>query len=402
MNSHSKLTVLVVLMFLPAMGCEKEEGGEEFQTRVTMLHDGYRLLVIDNSDSISQAIAINAHGHVIGSREQPSATPGIFENIYFFDDGQHAVDLPTLENYTNSEVESLSDNYFAVGYASRPTGNVDGTLIALLWDIKKNQVINLSKIEGDLVSHAQDISSDGKRIVGYSTGNSPERLRPCIWEFSETEKKWVAEALPTKEVYNPYTMSSSVQISPDGKTIATCITDFIDDRTINSSLYLWREDEQGQWQRKKLHDEQIYVGGVNNAGLVVGDFSNRQGKRFPCIVSAEGEFRELELFDGTDSGKAYGVSNKGMVVGICNDPPGPDGGVHPWIFDATGDSNKPQPLKLPAENLYCLVQSINDAGQIAGLGEITFKDRLEENPETGEEEPVVKALAFIWDPQSSK
>ena len=386
----------LALIFLASVGCEK---APQFKTRTVIKQDGYQLQVMDNSDTISQAIAINAHGHVLGIRETLSKTKGVFKNYHFFDDGQKSIDLPQLEGFTNSEVEALSDTGIAVGYASRALGNPEGTLTALLWDTKANKLLKLPHIEGDLVSHAQDISADGKRIVGYSTGNDPERLRPCLWEFSEGEEKWVATALPSKLAYNPYTMSSSVKISPDGKTIVGCATSSMEGRTLDSDLYVWKQDEESQWQQKLLHEEQIYVGDVNDAGYVVGDASDRKkGTRIPCVIAPGGERSDLEMFDGTVSGKAYDINNQGLVIGICDDPQGPEGGPHPFVYNVDANDGKLSPVKLPAENLYCIVQAINESGQIAGLGEITFEDRLEKNPETGKEEPVVKALAFIWDP----
>lgn len=202
--------------------------------------------------------------------------------------------------------------------------------------------------------------------------------------------------MPTKFEYNPYTMSSSVVISPDGKLIASCVTESIENNFLDSCLVMWKQDSEGAWQSKQLNTEQMYVGAMNNAGEIVGDASDKKGQRAPYFVSPDGEYDKIELLPGTVSGNAYGINNEGTVVGICNDPPGPDGGVHPFVYH----KGERIALKLPAGNEYSLVYAINDAGQIAGLAEVKFEDRKEKNEETGEEEPLVKALAFIWQPKS--
>ena len=394
MQGHCKaipLLLLGVILSGCASGCEKNKGPK---SRIVMKHDGYEMHVMDNSDSVSLAFAINSKGHVLGKKETVDESGNIFSNIFFFDDGNKQIDLGLLKDYTNSEVEALSDTGLAVGYASRPVGDPRGSLTALLWDVKENKISQLPHVEGDSASHAQGISADGSRIVGYSTGSEPQRLRPCLWE--KKSGKWVAQALPTKFEYNPYTMSSSVVISPDGKLIASCVTESIENNFLDSCLVMWKQDSEGAWQSKQLNTEQMYVGAMNNAGEIVGDASDKKGQRAPYFVSPDGEYDKIELLPGTVSGNAYGINNEGTVVGICNDPPGPDGGVHPFVYH----KGERIALKLPAGNEYSLVYAINDAGQIAGLAEVKFEDRKEKNEETGEEEPLVKALAFIWQPKS--
>ncbi|MEC8557370.1 MAG: hypothetical protein VXZ82_20400 [Planctomycetota bacterium] len=394
MHGHFKIVPLLLLGITLsgcASVCEKNKGPK---SRIVMKHDGYEMHVMDNSESVSLAFAINSKGHVLGKKEIVDESGNIFSNIFFFDDGQKQIDLGLLKHYTNSEVEALSDNGLAVGYASRPVGDPRGSLTALLWDVNKNEISQLPHIEGDSASHAQGISADGSRIVGYSTGNEPQRLRPCVWE--KKSGKWVAQALPTKFEYNPYTMSSSVVISPDGKLIASCVTESIENNFLDSCLVVWKQDTNGKWQSKQLNTEQMYVSAMNNAGEIVGDASNKKGQRTPYFVSPDGEYDMIELLSGTVSGNAYGINNEGMVVGICNDPPGPDAAVRPFVY-YKGEQTA---LKLPKGNEYSLVYAINDAGQIAGLAEVKFEDRKEKNEETGEEEPVVKALAFVWRPTS--
>lgn len=145
--------------------------------------DEYELKMVDNSTTFSQAIAINSKLEILGTREVAEG-PGSAMKTYFRS-GDKDVLLNPPKDFTNLEPQALSDTSLVVGYVSRPVGNENGSLRGFVWDAKTGELTTLDPLPTDVGSHAQDISADGKRITGYSTGHTPARLRPCVWQWQE-------------------------------------------------------------------------------------------------------------------------------------------------------------------------------------------------------------------------
>ena len=354
---------------------------------------GFRLRVFDNSSTLSNASAINSQGHILGFRETVDETGNIFSRTYFFSDGQTSLDLPTLEDFSNTEVTALSDAGIAVGFASRAVGNPDGSLAAIVWDLKNNQLTRLAPFPGDGICQAQDVSADGTRITGYTTGSEPSRLRPCVWNLTE-KRTWECEVLPTIKKFNPFLMSSGVVVSPDGKRVAACITErFLENGIVDSSLYAW-ELKDGKWDPSKLTAEQMHLRDMNDEGIIVGRITQANGQKAPCVVDLSGELTLLDLLPNCVSGEAMGINNSGLVVGVCDEPAGPEGGPHAFLWK----EGKTTPLAMPKDTLYSSASAVNDAGQIAGLADITLPPQNTDDAQTESEEPRVKSLAFVWTP----
>ena len=197
---------------------------------------------MENSPTLSQAIAINQHGSIIGSREVPDESGNIYRVFYFHCGPSDCQDMPLPAGYTNVEAEAISDNELVVGFASRPIGHAEGSLRGVVWSPAEKAIELLPAADGDLSSHAQSISGDGKLIAGYSTG--PDRLRPVVWSRPGPGQAWEVQVLPTVMEYNPYLMSSSLLISGDGTIVAGCCTEQILAGDVHdSSLYRWRRSE---------------------------------------------------------------------------------------------------------------------------------------------------------------
>ncbi|MFK7736275.1 MAG: hypothetical protein AB8B50_09615 [Pirellulaceae bacterium] len=376
-----------------ACGCA--QGQKKSGTRILQDFEGFQLEVFDNSDTLSRILAIDGQGRAIGLLEKPDEKGFVFSSVYFFDDGKKSKELGVLEDFTNSEVEGLNSTGMAVGYSTRPFGNSKGGLTGMLWDTAKDELVRLMPAENDVVCQAQAISADGSLVVGYTTGAEPARLRPCIWQRSPETKEWECDILPTKMEGNPLVMSSSVVISPDGKQIVACPTEGVSPNgSLDSALYRWTKDSNGKWQSEKLNDAQPHLHAVNNSGLIVGSITIASGKRVPRVFTGEGEMIEIDLLPGTAAGVAYSVNSEGFVVGTCDDPSGPDGGPHAFVWK----DGKTLPLALPETTYFSFAESINDKGQVAGFADITFPNRKSEEP-AAEGEPLVKTLGFIWTPQ---
>ncbi len=318
--------------------------------------------LINNSPGLSQVVALNAHGHFVGSREVEIAGWGLSEQTYFRGAGLE-IDMPVLETYTNVQPTAISDNDCIVGYCSRSIGSAEGNLEACLWKPLENSIVGLGRLPQHRGSHAFDISADGKVVVGYSVGPNPPTMVPCVWEHDG--KHWQCTRLPTIHAYNPYLLTSRVVISDDGSQVAACITVEVVDRPVAiqylSSTFVWQRDQNGIWQHNRRSEHQIRLADINNHGVIVGSCLVDHHQR-ACVLNTDGELIVLDLLAGDVSAAATDINDQGVVVGYSDDPPGPTGG--PTAFVWSQDEIKPLALPVPA--IYSSANAINDAGQIGG------------------------------------
>ncbi len=339
---------------------QEKKPDETAQPVVSQLRQGEALLeLIDNSPTLSQALAINQSGAIIGVREKTNPEQTIFSMTYFYCDQQQSTDLPLLEGFTNTEAFALSDNGLVVGLASRPVGTAGGSLTAIVWDSTSGKISNLGFPEGYSASHAQDISADGTRITGYVNGAEPVRMQPCVWDWNATDKVWENQVLVTKFAYNPFIMTSRVIVSPDGKRIAACCVYRMRENRGESALYTWQEKD-GAWEPKLLLDSAFFLRDMNNRGLIVG-FQSKVDLKFPCFVD-DSQLKFIDLLPGDESGEAWGVNSEGTIVGFSDDPRGPIGGPQAfrWKAGATAAIDF-------GDAPYSAAYSINDSNQIAGM-----------------------------------
>jgi probable HAF family extracellular repeat protein len=323
----------------------------------TLAQDQYQVRAVVNSETFSQIIALNANLDVIGSREIPEGPTRSMRNFYRGNSDEKDTEIPVPNGFTNLEVQALSDTGLVVGYISRPAGHPKGSLFAFVWNGKSKEFTQLDPLAGHTASHAQDISADGQFITGYCTGTEPPGLRPCVWHWNPATMKWDGSLLDTLLPHNPFLQASQVIISPNGQTIAACITERqLSDFSFDSSLFVWLFKD-GKWERKKLSDDQFKLKDINDRGLIVGSTSTH-----PVIIDPDGKVTEIELLPGDETGCAYGVNNEGIVVGLSDDPHGADGGPQAFIYRDGAVS----PLKLRANTFYSAALAINHDGAIGG------------------------------------
>lgn len=353
-------------------------------------HGGYDLELVRNSKSLSQAIAINASGSIIGAREVEDESGVTLSLRSFFCGGDLCKDMPIPEGFTNVEAVAISDTDKVIGFASRTIGHEDGSLLAVVWDPRTDSIEFLPAAEGDSACQAQSISSDGSRIAGYTTG--PERLRPAVWSREDARQVWSIVVLETVMDYNPYLMSSTLQIHPDGKRVAGCCTEqILPGNIIDSSLYAWQEN-QGKWERSYLHTEQIYVRDMNAQGALVGSLLGPEG-RLPCFVSPAGELQRLKLLESDTAGEARGINQHAQIVGWSDRPHDPEGGPQACTWKPDGSVTRLSISEIP----YAMVYGINDSGQIAGMLTVTVSEPNAERKADGQVEE--SALAFRGTPR---
>lgn len=332
--------------------------------------------IFRNSDSISQAIAINSQGSVVGTREVAQDAGATFRMIPFYIGAAGIKDIGVPKSYTNFEVVGLSDTDMVIGYATRPLKHKDGSLIGAVWNARTEEFKLLPLAEGDVANQAQDISADGKRITGYTTG--PMRMRPTLWEWDEKTRDWKVMILPTLHDQNPYLMSGQLMISPNGKKIAGCCTErFRSDGLPDSSLYLWTENEAGEWERSRLSEEQFYLRGINDHGEMAGSLLGASEGRQPCYVSPSGDFTHLSLLPDDASGEAKDINNASVIVGFSDDPAGAEGGPELCSWSKDGTAKR---MGEPGSS-YGMILGINDSGQMAGMIEFSPETK---DPSTNE------------------
>ncbi len=379
------------------VGCPSfaQKGGLSVQ-RVD--EEQFTLDIFDNSPTFSQAQAINSSGQIVGYREVAYEEGSVLKQEPFFIDGKQSTRVPLLDGYSNIEVLALSDNGLVVGYASRPLGHPQGSLTGFVWDSKTGEMTRLMPDGNDVSCHAQSISSAGNRITGYTAGSEPSRMLPCVWDWNQSEKKWQIETLETIEDYNPYIMSSSVVVSPDGQRIAACITvAILPNNNFDSALHQWQRVD-GVWKRHLVSDDQMSLSGMNDAGQIAGVMI-REALRLPCMVDVSGQVVLIDLLPGDVSGEARGINSAGTIVGFSDDPAGPQGGPLAFVWQQGTTS----PLALPAETTASAAFGINEQGQIAGLLDVPDADSKSKPiaDADGDEASDVQTLAFRWTPKGS-
>ena len=345
----------------------------------------YRLRLIDQSDTVTQGLAINIRGDLVGRREY-SDRIGLATIPFYLVGGIH-YEPKLLPSFTNIEVEGLSDTGLVVGYTSRAPVADGGSLLAYVWS-PDGEIKELSPVKGDVSSHAHDVDSAGTRITGYSIGRNPPRIRPCLWELDRSTATWTCRELPVRNPYNPFLMTSRVLISPDGQTVVACVTKSLSlvsgslHRVVNE-LVAWQTWE-GAWVRVPRHHHNFRLRDVNDDGVVVGTCTYERRNR-ACTVSADNKLTLIDLLPGDDSNEAHAVSADGTIVGFSDPPPGPDGG--PTAFIAS-EGHVAQ-LPLPITTAYSAALGMSESGDVCGY----LQQRDSDSPE--QLKPVV---AFVWSP----
>lgn len=297
------------------------------------------------------ATGINARGEVIGFEwREEKDRPGVIYQAPFLAKEGRFTDLPLLKGYTATFPAAVSDDGLVVGRASKPAP--PGVLVplrnqAFLWDAESG-IRGLGALEGDNASFACDVTSDGRRISGFSVGM--DRMRACVWD--RHGDLWKGTALPHAGRLG----SNTVAMSDDGNSVAA-----VDDVV----PCLWTRSPAGQWTREVIGEPASLIPrGVNNAGLVVGTRATPDGQSHAVIWTRDKGMHVIEKPEGYTRSEANAVNNEGVVVGMVDGP-------HGSKISPRGFAYRNGRLHLITEGGpdFAAATCINDRGQIAGVVE---------------------------------
>ena len=127
---------------------------------------GRPLIVIDESEWITQVIDHRTASHILGQREVKTAD-GARDLIPFYGDYSDKLasrTIPVPPTFTNVQMFALSDTGRVVGFASRPMGTSNRNLQGIVWEAVNDQIHLLDPPTTYHGSCAYDISADGRRV----------------------------------------------------------------------------------------------------------------------------------------------------------------------------------------------------------------------------------------------
>jgi len=299
--------------------------------------------------------SMNGKGDWVGFEwREETKHPGVISQVPFFSSKGQQTDLPLLKGYTATFPAAVSDDGLVVGRVSRPpTRNAKAKAgvvplnQAFVWT-HNSGIQGLGMLKDDVASVACDVSSDGRRISGFSLGEN--RLRACIWE--REGQGWRAGPLPQEAQLG----SNTVHLSDDGNSAAAV------DGTVP---VLWKRDEQGKWWREVIGSSGSMIPrGLNNASVVVGIRHSNQGTTDAVVWMRGKGLETIKLPAGYTRAEASAVNNFGIIVGLIDGPAGSDVGPNGFVsFDGQTKIIKEDSAYLSSATC------INDQGQVAGIVE---------------------------------
>ncbi|SIN78252.1 hypothetical protein SAMN05444166_0818 [Singulisphaera sp. GP187] len=309
----------------------------------------YQVLSIKDDGII--ATGINARGDVVGFEWlEDKERPGVLDQAPFYAKGRQITYLPLLKGYTATFPAAVSDEGLVVGRVSKPAPpgvRVPLRNQAFVWEASRG-IIGLGALKDDVASFATDVSSDGRRISGYTLGEN--RLRACVWDRDGDH--WNGTALSHENRLG----SNVVAISDDG-TLVTAVDGVVP--------CLWTQSPAGEWTREVIGDAGSLVPrAINNAGTVAGVRFTADGMTHAVVWTREQGIKPLEKPDGYVRSEASAVNNDGVVVGMVDGPHGSK--IGPKAFASRNGR-----LHLIDEGgpFFTAATCINDRGQVAGVVE---------------------------------
>jgi hypothetical protein len=318
------------------------------------------LMTFRNSPAISEVISLNDRGMILGRRELMLEAGLLSMESYLRVDGRDGP-VPVPDEFTHVEPRVITPSGHVVGFATRPADDPRGNQRAWVWAVTEAVPELLPLPRGFRGSCGLGATRDARRVIGYVLGSDPPRLQPCVWQREESG--WSCELLPVIEAYNPLLASAHVKISDQGEVVAaSLVTGRSPDGILEYDLFRWQRQPSGEWRRQIVYDQAVHLGDVNDRGMIVGRVLY-EGRKRPFVYDPVMGPQLLDLPPGRASGEATDVNRHGQVVGVCEDPPGPEGTTSAFLWYQGQWADLPFGVEVAAST----ANVITDEGRVGGL-----------------------------------
>ncbi|WP_406699637.1 HAF repeat-containing protein [Singulisphaera sp. Ch08] len=315
----------------------------------------YQIITIKDDGII--ATGINARGEVVGFEWlEEKERPGVLYQAPFYAKGKQLTYLPLLDGYTATFPAAVSDDGLVVGRVGKPAPpgvRVHFRNQAFVWEAARG-IQGLGALKEDIASFACDVSSDGRRISGFSVGDN--RIRACVWD--RDGDRWQATAMPHETRLG----SNVVAISDNGKYV-TAVDGVVP--------CLWSQSPSGEWTREAIGEASSLVPrAVNNTATVVGVRFTGDGLTHAVRWNRDEGVKLLEKPKGYVRSEASAVNNNGLIVGMVDGPHGSKIGPNAFAYQ-----NGQLHLINEGGPSFTAATCVNDRGQLAGVVEAEEEDQ---------------------------
>ena len=296
-------------------------------------------------DTVSGVSAINNHGQIVGTSGRSDLNNNFVDSRGYLNSNGVLLDLQTLPGGAFSAADGINDSGQVVGTSDSPVGQR-----AFLY--ANGAMQSLGILAGDTDSYASAINNRGQ-VVG-SSGVSGESAQAFLYEDG------IMRGLG-------YLAGSAVSVALD----------------INNSGQVVGFGQGPEGERAFLFADGVMqdlgtlpggsfsiAWGIGDGGHVVGYGANSLG-RSRAFLYENGVMSDLGTFAGGRNSFAYGVNNAGVVVG------GSESAQGYRAFMYSGNTMFDLNQMLAPDTGWTLLNalSINDAGQIIGIGTFGLETR---------------------------
>ena len=317
------------------------------------------------------SMGVNNHGWTETQYGLQDASGAVVKGHVAINIAGHTFDLGTLggaNSWDNPFGGEINDRGEAVGYSELSVLDPDGEDICAFGThhecrafLFKNGHMRALPTLGGNNAQASAMNNRGQ-VTGFAETTTPDSgcspsapahiSLPVIWE------KGMAHALPTvgKDVDG-----EADSINDQGQAVGysgTC--------TAAVHAVFWRNEHTAL----PLTDlgNGGFAFGINNQGEIVGTVGSADGTTQFAALWRNGALINLHTLPGDFAAIASGINDKGQVVGSTQDSS--FGFVHAFIYQDGVMTNLATLFPASSNLLPTMANSINSAGQIAGMGTV--------------------------------